>query len=316
MSQRTANLLLLFAGAVWGMGFVAQQTAMEDIGPMQFMTFRFALAAGAVALFARRETRKGGHPRLNEGDRKYVVGIGVMFFIAMALQQVGIGATTVTSAGFLTGLYVVFVPFVVLAFVRESQHWVVWPTAGLALLGIYLLGDGGFSGLTWGDWLILTSALFAAGHLVLLGRTVQRLERPIVVATGQFAVAAILSLAAYLIFISLPVTKALEPLFSLDRLLAAAPQVLYGGLFAGGLAFTLMAIGQRYTKETHAAVLLSSEALFAALFGAWLLGDTLTTRGYAGAALIFVTILIVQAVPLLGGKSNHEIPGPVTPSRE
>jgi drug/metabolite transporter (DMT)-like permease len=281
------------------MGFVAQQTAMESVGPMQFMTLRFALATPAVALFARRETRRGGRGLLSQRDRRQVIVLGIMFFIPMALQQVGIGATTVTSAGFLTGLYVVLVPFVVLFFVRESQHWAVWPIAGVALVGIYLLGDGGFSGLTWGDWLILTSAFFAAGHIVLLGRTVQRLERPIFVVTGQFAVTTVLSLAGYLIFVTLPVTSALEPLFSLDRLLAAAPQVLYGGLIAGGLAFTLMAIGQRYTKEAHAAVLLSSEALFAALFGAWLLGDTLTTRGYVGAALIFVTILIAQAVPLL-----------------
>lgn len=302
MRHRTANLLLLLAGAVWGMGFVAQQTAMESIGPMQFMTLRFALATGAVALFARRETRRGSYGSVGEGDRKQIVILGIMFFIPMALQQVGIGATTVTSAGFLTGLYVVLVPFVVLFFVRESQHWIVWPSAGVALVGIYLLGDGGFSGLTWGDWLILTSAFFAAGHIVLLGRTVQRLERPVLVATGQFAVAAVLSLAGYLIFVTLPVTRVLEPLFSLDRLTAAAPQVLYGGLIAGGLAFTLMAIGQRYTKEAHAAVLLSSEALFAALFGAWLLGDALTSRGYIGAALIFGTILIVQIVPLLNAK--------------
>lgn len=302
MRQRTANLLLLLAGAVWGMGFVAQQTAMDSIGPMQFTLLRFALATGAVVFFARKETLKGDHSPLNKRDSKQVVLLGIMFFIPMALQQVGIGVTTVTSAGFLTGLYVVLVPFIVLFFVRESQHWIVWPIAGLASVGIYLLGDGGFSGLTWGDWLILTSAFFAAGHIVLLGRTVQRLERPVLVATSQFAVAAVLSLAGYLIFITLPITKAIEPLFSLDRLQAAAPQVLYGGLIAGGFAFTLMAIGQRYTKEAYAAVLLSSEALFAALFGAWLLGDTLTPRGYVGAALIFVTILIVQIVPLLNGK--------------
>lgn len=308
MKQRTANLLLLFAGAIWGMGFIAQSTAMDHIGPMLFMTLRFTLAAAAVWVFARRETSKHGHGSLSASDAQRSLLLGVIFWIPMALQQVGIMATTVTNAGFLTGLYVVIVPFIVLIGLREKQHWIVWPGAALALLGLFLLGDGGFGGLSWGDWLIALSAMFAAVHIVVLGKTVQGTGRPVLVATIQFTVSAALSLIGFAIFRLVPKTAAIEPSATIENLLAASPQVLFGGLIAGGLAFTLMAVGQQYTKEAHAAVLISSEALFAALLGAIILGDRLNSRGYVGIAMMFAAILGVQAVPLISPNANGQSP--------
>jgi drug/metabolite transporter (DMT)-like permease len=307
MRQRTANLLLLLAGAIWGMGFIAQSTAMEHIGPMLFMVLRFTLAAAAVWMFAVRETRRKNHPSLSSSELRKVLILGVVFWIPMTLQQVGLLVATVTNAGFLTGLYVVIVPFIVFLGLRERQHWIVWPGAGMALLGTFLLGDGGFGGLIWGDWLIALSAIFAAIHIVLLGKTVQRTGRPVLVATLQFAVSAVLSLIGFIIFRLVAATAAIEPAITIDRVAAAAPQVLFGGLIAGGLAFTLMAVGQRYTKQAHAAILISSEALFAALLGALILGERLSTRGYAGIAVMFTAILMVQAVPLLKGRKLQEL---------
>ena len=151
MSRRSANFLLLFAGIIWGMGFIAQQTAMEDIGPMLFMSLRFLLATIVVIPFALWERRSDYKSELNlppfSKSLKQAVLIGLLFFGAMALQQVGLLITTVTSAGFLTGLYVVIVPVMVLIILRQSQHWVIWPGALIALAGIYLLGGDGFSGL-------------------------------------------------------------------------------------------------------------------------------------------------------------------------
>ncbi|MGZ0229187.1 MAG: DMT family transporter [Acidimicrobiales bacterium] len=300
MSRRSGNLLLLFAGIIWGMGFVAQQSAMDNIGPMTFMALRFTLAAGAVAPFALLERRRDTTPPpFTRADLLRIVRLGFFFFIPMAMQQVGITATTVTSAGFLTGLYVVIVPIIILVWFREYQHWIIWPAALLATIGIYLLGDGGFESLTWGDWMILVGAFFAAVHLIMLGRTVQRLQRPVAIATIQFGVTAVLSLGGYLIFTAVSRTQEIEPKFDLGRIADTAVPILYAGLVAGGLAFTLMAVGQRYTREADAAILLSSEALFAALFGAIFLDEILTDKGYVGIGFMFSAIVGVQVVPRL-----------------
>lgn len=301
MSRRTANMLLLLAGVVWGMGFVAQQTAMQDIGPMLFMTLRFLLATLVVLPFAVWERKKlTGSVESTVPFARLVwpAGlVGLFFFGTMSFQQVGLLATTVTSAGFLTGLYVVIVPLIVLLVLRRNQHWIIWPCAITALIGIYLLGDGGFSGLTWGDHLVIVGAVIGAGHIVIVGYTVQRYGHPIQVACIQFAVAAVISLIGHAVFILTPFTRAIEPEFALQPILNAAPEILYAGIFAGGLAFTLMAVAQRHTREADAAIFLSSEALFAALFGAILLGERLNTIGYIGCGLIFVAIIAVQIIP-------------------
>ena len=314
MSRRSANFLLLFAGIIWGMGFIAQQTAMENIGPMLFMALRFFLATLVVAPFALWERSKDStltqsHPPLSSTIKRASL-IGLLFFSTMALQQVGLLVTTVTSAGFLTGLYVIIVPVMVLIILRQNQHWVVWPGAAIAMTGIYMLGDGGFSGLNQGDYLVIIGAFIGAGHIVLLGNTVQHFGRPIQTATIQFAVAGAISLIAHLAFIYIPITAEIEPIASLDSIMLAAPEILYAGIIAGGLAFTLMAIGQRYTSEADAAILLSSEALFAALFAAILLGERLSISGYSGCLLIFVAILAVQLIPARDG--NGELAAEVT----
>ncbi len=303
MSRKTANLLLLLAGLVWGAGFVAQQTAMDDIGPMLFMALRFLLAVVVVLPFALVEHRRDKVSGFSWRDFPGSLLVGLFFFGTMAFQQVGIMTTTVTSAGFLTGLYVVFTPLIVLIFLRQHQHWIIWPCALTAMLGIYLLGDGGFSGLTRGDILIIIGAVIGAAHIVVLGQTVQRQGRPIQIAVTQFAVAGILALLGHFIFATLAAD--IEPAIALEPILNALPEILYVGIFSTGLAFTLMAIGQRYTKEADAAILLSSEALFAALFGAWLLGERLGNVGYIGCGLIFAAIIMVQVVPEWGKRESR-----------
>ena len=99
---------------------------------------------------------------------------------------------------------------------------------------------------------------------------------------------------------------ATEPL-SLAALQGAAFELFYTSVISGGLAFTLQAVGQRWTRASDAAILLSSEALFAALFAALLLGERLTPMGLVGCALIFLAILAVQLVPLFGTLRRRSI---------
>lgn len=291
MSRFQANLLLLLAGAVWGMGFVAQSTAMDSIGPFLFIGLRFAAATVAMLPFALLESARATAPLAPVHWRAFIL-IGLMLFGAIAFQQLGIMSTTVTNSGFLTGLYVVLTPFCGVLLFRERPHVAVWTAALIAVTGIWLLAGGQLSALNRGDWLSILGALFCGFQLSLIGRHATHTGRPVTLAVTEFAVCAVFGLALALIF---------EPI-SLAGITQAAPQILYAGIFSGGLAFTLQAIGQRYTTAAQAAIFLSSEAVFAALFGAWLLGERLPAIGWLGCALILVAILVAEAVPALRRK--------------
>lgn len=287
MSRLYANLLLLLAGAVWGMGFVAQSTAMDDVGPWTFTAAKFALATLSVLPFALRESARAGAPMPKRAPAGFIA-IGVMLFLASIIQQIGIVTTTVTNAGFLTGLYVVFTPFLALVLLRNRAHWVVWPSAIAAFAGIVLLGGGSVSALNSGDVLMIICAIFWALQILLVGVFAGPSGRPYTLSAVQFAVTTALATLGALVLEA--------PSFA--SLWAAWPEIVYGGVFSSGLAFTLQTIGQRHTTAPQAAIFLSSEALFAALFGVVLLGERIAAIGLLGCALIFAAMLAVELVPL------------------
>ena len=291
LSPLRAKFLLLLAGAVWGMGFVAQDTAMAHVGPMAFVGLRFVLAGIALVPFAVLELRRqGGNPSWS--DLKPLVPVGLVFFAAMALQQVGLLTTSVTNAGFLTALYVVIVPLIMLLVFQVRQPVLIWPASLMALTGVYLLSDGALSLLRSGDWLMTGCALFWAIHVILIGKVGAATGRPVTMATIQFLICGVLGLATH--WLISPALLFNEPPLGWSAIGDASLQILYAGLIAGGLAFTLQAIGQMQTSPAVAGILLSSESLFAALFGAVFLGERLSSGGYAGCAIIFAAIVLVS----------------------
>lgn len=297
MTRIQANLVLLLAGAIWGAGFVAQSTAMETIGPIWFTSLRFLIALIVLAPFALRESRRAAVP-LGRRDMRGFVAIGVALFLAAIAQQVGIMTTTVANSGFLTGLYVVLVPILTVLFLRRRPHWVIWPAAGLAFLGIFLLSGGALSALTGGDFLTILAALFCAVQVILIAVFAHSSGRPFTLSLVQFATCAVLAGVSALF---------LEPI-SIDAIRATATELIYSGIFASAVAFTLQVVGQRYTTAPQAAIFLSSEALFAALFGVLLLGETISPIGYLGGVIIFAAMLMVEILPELGRSKTSETP--------
>ncbi|MBB3963613.1 DMT family transporter [Rhizobium metallidurans] len=286
MTRIQANLVLLLAGAIWGGGFVAQSTAMDTIGPLWFVGLRFAIATVAVLPFALLEARKSEVKTTRRHGMLYLL-IGLTLFGVMITQQIGLQTTTVTNSSFLTGLYVVIVPIIAVVFLRRAPHWIVWPGALMALTGIYLLSGGDMSALSRGDILTIFCAVFSAGQITLAGIIVSETGRALTLSMAQFAVTAVLALAAAVI---------VEPI-SWAAIRDAAPEILYVGIFSSGIAFSLQIIGQRYTTSSQAAIFLSSEALFGAALGAVVLGEKISTLGYVGCALMFAAMLLVEIVP-------------------
>ena len=288
MTRVTANALLLLAGATWGMGFIAQSTAMDDVGPFLFIAARFAVACAVVAPLAWFEAKRAVTP-ITIRDHSIHAMVGVALFLGMAFQQVGLLTTTVTNSGFLTGLYVVFVPFVAIALFREWPHRIVWPSVVIAVFGVYLLAGASLASFAVGDVYTVICAAFWALQVVLIGRFVRVSGRPIALALMQFAVTGVLALL---------IAVVIEPI-EWSAIRAAGIEILYAGTLASGLAFTIQIVGQRYTTAPQAAIMLSSESLFAALFGTLLLGEVIGPLGLLGCALILVAMLMVEIVPAL-----------------
>ena len=288
MTRTRANALLLVAGATWGMGFIAQSTAMEAIGPFGFIALRFAVASLAVLPLAWMEMRRATAP-LRPHDHTAHALVGAVFFLGMAFQQVGLLTTTVTNSGFLTGLYVLFTPLLAILLFRQWPHPVVWPAAAVALVAIFLLGGGSLSALTRGDAHTVICAVFWGLQIVLIGRVVRGGGRPLALAFTQFAVCGGLALVVALL---------IEPI-GWEAIRGAAPEIVYAGLVASAFAFTVQIVAQQHTTAPQAAIMLSSESLFAALFAVLLLGERLAMTGLAGCALLFGAMLAVEIVPAL-----------------
>lgn len=282
-----ADLLMLLTAMIWGSAFVAQRLGMDSIGPFLYTGLRFALAClvllPLLALLQRRNRRPA--PPLDRGLWLGGVIMGLALSLGINLQQVGLLLTTVTNSGFITGLYVIVVPILGLLIGQKSGPG-IWLGASLAVVGMFLLSVGeGFS-VASGDWLQLAGAFVWGVHVLLVGFFASRHD-PLRLALIQFATCALISLLLALAFESA----------TLDGIIEAGPAILYGGLFGVAIGFTLQVVAQRHAIASHAAIILSLEAVFAAIAGALLLGEVLALRGYLGCALMFAGMLLAQLWP-------------------
>ncbi|MDX7953009.1 DMT family transporter [Lichenihabitans sp. Uapishka_5] len=282
MSRFGANAALLGAAAIWGGGFIAQADAMRGVGPLWFTVLRFGLAAAAMLPLVLAERRSAGR-RFDRHDGMALLAMGVAFTAASLLQQFAITRTSVTHVGFLTGLYVLFVPLLGAALLRQGPHGLVLLAASMALGGTWLIG-GGLAGLNGGDGLAVGCALGFAAQILLVDHVVRRTGRPGTAVLVQSLICAGLTL---------PAALSLETL-SVQALPAITPALLFAGVMSGGIAFMLQAVGQRGTAPSVAAVILMSESLFAALLAVLLLGERLPPAGWLGCGLLFASLVLAQ----------------------
>ncbi len=280
------NLLLLLVALIWGFGFVAQRLGMDHLGPFTFNGIRFILGGLCLLPLAMRSQRM----HLLPGDRVVSPALagfcaGILLFIAATLQQVGLVYTTAGKAGFITGIYVVFVPLIGL-FMGKRSTVGTWIGVILAVLGMYLLSVQGAFHLNIGDALELAGAFFWALHVLALAYFSPRTS-PVRLAMVQFYVCGVCSLAIAIL---------VEPI-SLQQIGAAYQALLYSSILSVGAGYTLQVVAQQKAKPSHAAILLSMEAPFAALGGWLFLQEMLSVRALIGCGLMFAAILIAQLWP-------------------
>ncbi|MEY8211129.1 MAG: DMT family transporter, partial [Gammaproteobacteria bacterium] len=218
---------------------------------------------------------------------------GLLLFGGISFQQVGLQYTTAGKAGFITGLYIFFVPLIGL-FLGQRTGSGTWLGATIALFGLYLLSIKEDFTIAEGDLLQLICAVFFAAHVLVIGYLAKRMD------TLKLA------LVQYLVcgFISLFIAIAIE-MISWDMIVATAIPLLYAGVMSTGIAYTLQVVAQQHAHSSHAAIILSLEGAFAVLGGWLLLDEHLPARGLLGCALMLTGMFLSQLFPKLGSSLKH-----------
>ena len=291
-----SNILLLITAAIWGSAFVAQRVGMEFIGPHTFNGIRFLIGSAVlvplIIWLSRRlansdQTENTGKPVKQGGSGLIWGGViaGAVLFIGATLQQMGIVYTTAGKAGFITSLYIVLVPIMGIA-LKQKAGVGIWLGAIIALIGLYLLSITSDFTLEYGDFLMFIGAFFWAGHVLVIGWLAPKYD-PLKLSIIQFFVCGLLSMCVALVY---------ETIIWADVMLAME-SILYAAIMSTGIAYTLQVVAQQDAKPSHAAIILSGEAMFAVLAGWLILGEILTTRGMIGCALIMIGMLVSQLLP-------------------
>ncbi len=294
--------ILLLTAFIWGMAFTAQSAGMDYVGPFTMNCARSIL--GGVALLpviwwnrsrAKKRALSEGENGAVSGEaagrsdtatlRSTVIGgicCGAILALAASLQQIGIIYTTVGKAGFITTLYIVFVPLAGI-FWRKKVAGRIWISVALAAVGMYLLCMNESFSVNQGDIYVFLCAVAYTGHILVIDYFSPKADG-VAMSCVQFFTCAVLCGIAMLI--------AETPTW--ENIFAAAVPILYAGIMSSGVGYTLQIIGQKYTEPTVASLIMSLESVFAVLGGWLLLNEKLSGRELIGCAVVFVGIILVQ----------------------
>ena len=272
-----ATAALILVTAVWGVTFVQVKDAVELYPLFAFLAVRYAIASAALAPVSAGRLRGIGREGLIAG-----AVLGALIALGIGLQTAGLERTTVTNAGFITGLYVLFTPLLALALFRTPIPRALWAAVGFALLGLALL-SGVPQGSATGDLLVLVSAAAQALQIVMVERYANRFD--------AFALTFVEVLVASVVFAAIAV--ALGDL-SFPRGGTVWAALLVTGLFAVAFAYLVQVWAQRQVSATRIAIIFSLETVFAGLAGYLFAEDRIGLVGLAGCAAIFAGILIAE----------------------
>jgi len=283
MKKLGSEALLLLTAVIWGFAFVAQRKGMESLDPMLFNGIRFALGALIVGLFIKK-------PKLPQTKMPFPWLLGIVLFLAASLQQIGLLWTTAGSAGFITGLYVVFVPIIGI-FRKQHISKTILIAIFLSVIGLYFINSKQAISASFGNFLVLIGAVFFAWHVQLVDKHTKDGDT-LTLAFYQYNFVALASLAAAFIW-----NLFKNPAFCLGKfpcfaIWQAVLPILYCGILSVGVAYTLQVHAQKKVPPAPATVILCLEGAFGMLGGWLLLKEQLTFSILLGAALLFAAMLV------------------------
>ena len=286
--QLQGSLLLTLATIIWGSTFVAQSVGMDHIGPFTFQAVRCAMGSGFLFLLSfvtdrlqkdvPAEMKRWSDPQL----WKAAVLCGTPLFVAAGLQQMGLVYTDPGKSGFLTAMYIVFVPLIGILRKKKASRWIPVSVI-LGVIGLYFLSCVGAAGIRMGDLLLISCAVVYAVQITCIDIYANAVD-PVRLNCLCCGITALLS-AIVMVFTETP---------SWDTINGCWGALLYAGVLSMGIAFTLQIVGQKHVEPAAASLLMSLESVFAVLAGWIVLGDVLSIWETIGCVLIFGAILLSQ----------------------
>ncbi len=292
-TQARNSFLLFLAAAIWGMAFVSQSKGMDYMGAFTFNGVRSLIGTAALGIYLLISHKVAG-PKNREpiNWKKAIIGgicCGLALTTASTLQQFGIVYTTVGKAGFITTLYIIFVPILGI-FLRRRVNFAVWIAVVLAAAGMYLLCMTESFSLGLGDTLVFLCAVVYAVHILVVDKFAPMMEGALL-SFIQFFFCGIVCTTCAIIWE--------HPTFA--QLIQGIIPLLYAGVMSCGVAYTLQIVGQKGVNPTIAALLMSLESVVATISGyaAYKLGllgtdQTMTGRQILGCVIVFAAIILVQ----------------------
>lgn len=276
VSSKKADAILLSVAVIWGWGFIAGKIALETASPQWILFFRFSIAAICIlALFFKQ---------IKNADKACVrwgILIGLLQFAALFVQLFALQYTTTAKQSFLAATYVLFTPFAARILCRKKILPKNYIASLLALAGIAFLSLRGSAEIQIGDFITLGFALLFSAQIVIVGNLPEKCKTIPITFYQTLASAVFAGIAAFC-------TGIPNGLFSIHSWTG----IVYLGVINTAVALGLQNFAQKYTSESHAALLLSLESVFGLLFSILYYGDILTLRMAIGCALIFAALLV------------------------
>ena len=290
MSKSVSMICALITTFIWGTAFIAQDTGMDNIGPLTFNFSRFVVGFITILPIALIFEKKKIVREISLNSKlfyKYLIFMGVSLFLGTFLQQASLQYTNIANAAFFTVFYVPLVPILLFFIYSSKVHWSIWPSISLCVFGVYLLSDFSNSEVMLGDALVILCSLFWALHIIYAGKFMEEFDIPIFYAAMQALFVATLSFLFSYFFEEI----------NLSNILLESSSIIYAGVFSGGIAFTLQMFAQKNIEEAPAAIIYSLEGVFAALAGWIILNQFLDLSNMIGCILILIAVIFSQLAP-------------------
>ena len=290
MSKSISLICALITTFIWGTAFIAQDTGMDNIGPLTFNAARFFVGFVTVLPIALLVERGKIIKNINLDKKlffKYLFLMSLSLFFGTYLQQTSLLYTNIANAAFFTVFYVPLVPIILFIIYKIKVHWSIWPSILLCIIGVYFLSDFSNSVILIGDSLVILCSVFWALHIIFAGKFMEKFDIPIFFAALQAILVGMYSLLFALLFEEINLTNILLENYS----------IIYAGFLSGGIAFTLQMYAQKNIEEAPAAIIYSLEGVFAALAGWIILNQMLDFSNILGCFIILIAVILSQITP-------------------
>lgn len=273
-----ADIALILSAVCWGGGFIAGDVAVDCFAPFVIMTVRFIAASLVILLIFHRSVRRSGKAEIKAGAI-----LGTILFFAQPLQVIALKYTTPSKQAFLVASYAAFVPFVSWLVLRKKPKGKAFVAGFLTLAGIGMISLNSALTIELGDALSLGFALLYSLMIVVTGICVTKCD-PLAMSFFSFLTTGLLSLVVAVLFEEMPTVIPTKGIWALA----------YLAVVTTGVAYTLQNVAQRFTSDTHVAILISTESLFGFVFGVFLFGDPFTYKLLVGGLIVFAAVIVSE----------------------